>query len=75
MRMGGQTVLTKLIAASRNFAKAPKNGFLRCQRLHLFGNGIEQKVRAKDFPRFQRAKTASRTPQASYSTAAGKSFL
>jgi hypothetical protein len=42
--------MTKLTAAFRNFAKAPKNGFLRCQRLHLFGDGIDHKVRAKDFP-------------------------
>jgi hypothetical protein len=75
MRMGGQSVMTKLIAGFRNFAKAPKNGVLRCQRLHPFGDGIDHKARAKDFPRFQRVKTASRTPQASYSEAAGNSFL
>jgi len=75
MRMGGQRVMTKLIAAFRDFVQAPKNRFLRCQRLQLFGDGIDHKVRAKDFPRFQRVKTASRTPQASYTAAAGNLFL
>jgi hypothetical protein len=73
--MGGQTVMTKPVAAFRNFVNAPKNGFLRCQRLHLFGDGIDHKVWAKDFPRFQGVKTASRTHQASNSAAASNYFL
>jgi len=75
MRKDGQTVMTKPMAAFRNFVKAPKIGFLRCQRLHLCGDGIDHKVRAKDFPHFQGVKTASRTHQASNSAAAGNYFL
>jgi hypothetical protein len=75
MRKGGQTVMTKPIAAFRNFVKAPKSGFLRCQQSHLFGDGIDHRVRTKDFPRFQGVKTASSTHQVSNSAAAGNCFL
>jgi hypothetical protein len=59
---GRQSVTMMVITAFRNFATAPKNAFLMCQRLQLFGDGIDHRVGVKDFSHFQRVKNASGTP-------------